>query len=193
MRIATSERWRDRQSGDQKERTEWHSVVIFNENLADIAERYLRKGSSVYVEGQLQTRKWTDQSGQERYSTEVVLSRFKGELTLLGGRGEGGGSADYGGRGLRRRPGRGRSAAALGADAAGARWRAGACQGAQHRRRSGRRHPVLTAAVLPARHREAEGGQDEHRHDFDPQGARRADGGCSTTVGKRFSGCATIG
>jgi single-strand DNA-binding protein len=97
MRIATSERWRDRQSGDQKERTEWHSVVIFNENLADIAERYLRKGSSVYVEGQLQTRKWTDQSGQERYSTEVVLSRFKGELTLLGGRGEGGGSADYGG------------------------------------------------------------------------------------------------
>ena len=72
-------------------------MVIFNENLADIAERYLRKGSSVYVEGQLQTRKWTDQSGQERYTTEVVLSRFKGELTLLGGRGEGGGGADYGG------------------------------------------------------------------------------------------------
>ena len=101
MRIATSERWRDRQSGENKERTEWHSVVIFNENLADIAERYLRKGSSVYVEGQLQTRKWTDQSGQERYTTEVVLSRFKGELTLLGGRGEGGGDAmsgpsDYG-------------------------------------------------------------------------------------------------
>ena len=99
MRIATSERWRDRQSGENKERTEWHSVVIFNENLADIAERYLRKGSSVYVEGQLQTRKWTDQSGQERYSTEVVLSRFKGELTLLGGRGEGGGGGDYGGGG----------------------------------------------------------------------------------------------
>ncbi len=101
MRIATSERWRDRQSGENKERTEWHSVVIFNENLADIAERYLRKGSSVYVEGQLQTRKWTDQSGQERYTTEVVLSRFRGELTLLGGRGEGGGgdtggSSDYG-------------------------------------------------------------------------------------------------
>ena len=90
MRIATSE---------SKERTDWHSVVIFNENLADIAERYLRKGSSVYVEGQLQTRKWTDQSGQERYSTEVVLSRFKGELTLLGGRGEGGGGGDYGGGG----------------------------------------------------------------------------------------------
>jgi single-strand DNA-binding protein len=100
MRIATSERWRDRQSGESKERTEWHSVVIFNENLADIAERYLRKGSSVYVEGQLQTRKWTDQSGQERYTTEIVLSRFKGELTLLGGRGDAGGdfggSADYG-------------------------------------------------------------------------------------------------
>jgi single-strand DNA-binding protein len=98
LRIATSERWRDRQSGENKERTEWHSVVIFNENLADIAERYLRKGSPVYVEGQLQTRKWTDQSGQERYTTEVVLSRFKGELTLLGGRGEGG--ADFSGADL---------------------------------------------------------------------------------------------
>ncbi len=96
LRIATSERWRDRQSGESKERTEWHSVVIFNENLADIAERYLRKGSSVYVEGQLQTRKWTDQSGQERYTTEVVLSRFRGELTLLGGRGDSGGAPDYG-------------------------------------------------------------------------------------------------
>lgn len=100
LRIATSERWRDRQSGENKERTEWHSVVIFNENLADIAERYLRKGSSVYVEGQLQTRKWTDQSGQERYTTEVVLSRFRGELTLLGGRGDSGGDmggpSDYG-------------------------------------------------------------------------------------------------
>ncbi|MFZ1429854.1 MAG: single-stranded DNA-binding protein [Geminicoccaceae bacterium] len=130
MRIATSERWRDRQSGENKERTEWHSVVIFNENLADIAERYLRKGSSVYVEGQLQTRKWTDQSGQERYSTEVVLSRFRGELTLLGGRGDSGGdmggSSDYGeesyggspaprsapaGRGATSGPGGGRSKA----------------------------------------------------------------------------------
>ena len=103
LRIATSERWKDRQSGDHKERTEWHSVVIFNEHLADIAERYLRKGSPVYVEGQLQTRKWTDQGGQERYTTEVVLSRFRGELTLLGGgRGEGGGTEfgspeDFGG------------------------------------------------------------------------------------------------
>ena len=85
LRIATSERWKDRQSGDPRERTEWHSVVIFNENLAAIAERYLRKGSPVYVEGQLQTRKWTDQGGQERSTTEVVLSRFRGELTLLGG------------------------------------------------------------------------------------------------------------
>jgi single-strand DNA-binding protein len=103
LRIATSERWRDRQSGESRERTEWHSVVIFNENLADIAERYLRKGSSVYVEGTLQTRKWTDQQGQERYTTEVVVPRFRGELTLLGGRGgeaaagEPGEDAGYGG------------------------------------------------------------------------------------------------
>ena len=92
LAIATSERWKDRQSGEPRERTEWHSVVIFNEHLADIAERHLRKGSPVYLEGQLQTRKWTDQGGQERSTTEVVLSRFKGELTLLGGRGEGGGT-----------------------------------------------------------------------------------------------------
>ncbi|WPZ33001.1 single-stranded DNA-binding protein [Thalassobaculum sp. OXR-137] len=95
LAIATSERWRDRTSGEQRERTEWHRVVIFNENLARIAEQYLRKGSSVYIEGQLQTRKWTDQSGQEKYSTEVVLQRYRGELTLLGGRGEGGGGGDY--------------------------------------------------------------------------------------------------
>ncbi len=87
LRVATSERWKGR-DGQQQERTEWHSVVIFGEHLADIAERYLRKGSSVYLEGQLQTRKWTDQSGQERYSTEVVIPRFGGELKLLGGRGE---------------------------------------------------------------------------------------------------------
>ncbi|HYZ32369.1 MAG TPA: single-stranded DNA-binding protein [Crenalkalicoccus sp.] len=91
LRLATSESWKDRQSGERQERTEWHSVAIFNENLADIAEKYLRKGSKVYVEGQLQTRKWTDQQGQERYTTEVVLSRFRGELTLLDGRGGGGG------------------------------------------------------------------------------------------------------
>ncbi len=93
LRIATSESWRDRTTGERQERTEWHSVVIFNENLAKVAEQYLRKGSKVYVEGQLQTRKWTDQSGAERYSTEVVLQRFRGELTLLD-RAGGGGSVD---------------------------------------------------------------------------------------------------
>ena len=83
--IATSENWRDRVSGERKERTEWHRVVIFNDRLSEIAEKYLRKGSKVYVEGQLQTRKWADQQGQERYTTEVVLTRFKGELTMLDG------------------------------------------------------------------------------------------------------------
>jgi single-strand DNA-binding protein len=92
LSVATSERWKDRMSGEPRERTEWHRVVIFNENLARIAEQYLRKGSSVYVEGQLQTRKWTDQQGVEKYTTEVVLGRFRGELTLLGGRSEGAGS-----------------------------------------------------------------------------------------------------
>ena len=96
LSLATSESWKDRTSGERKEKTEWHRVVIFNPNLADIAERYLKKGSTVYVEGALQTRKWTDQSGQEKYSTEVVISRFKGELTLLGGR-DGGGGASAGG------------------------------------------------------------------------------------------------
>lgn len=96
LNIATSESWKDRQSGERREKTEWHRVVIFNPNIADIAERYLRKGSKVYVEGQLQTRKWTDQQGQERYTTEVVIGRFKGELTLLDGRGEGGGGSGGG-------------------------------------------------------------------------------------------------
>ncbi|ADE85550.1 single-stranded DNA-binding protein-1 [Rhodobacter capsulatus SB 1003] len=91
LRIATSETWRDKQSGERKERTEWHSVAIFNEPLAKIAEQYLRKGSTVYIEGQLETRKWTDQQGQERYTTEVVLRPYTGNLTLLGGR-DGGGS-----------------------------------------------------------------------------------------------------
>lgn len=96
--VATSERWRDKQSGENKERTEWHRVVIFNENLSGIAERYLRKGSKVYIEGQLETRKWTDQGGQEKYTTEIVLRQFRGELTLLDGRGEGaGGGSSYGG------------------------------------------------------------------------------------------------
>ena len=91
LRVATSERWRDRNSGEQRERTEWHSVAIFNENLVRIAEQYLRKGSKVYVEGQLETRKWQDQSGQDRYSTEVVLRPYRGELALLDRTGEGGG------------------------------------------------------------------------------------------------------
>jgi single-strand DNA-binding protein len=101
LRIATSEQWRDKATGERKERTEWHNVVIFNENAARVAEQYLKKGSSVYVEGQLQTRKWQDQSGQDKYTTEVVIQRFNGQLTLLGGRGEGGGASEedggYGG------------------------------------------------------------------------------------------------
>ncbi|TDR94770.1 single-stranded DNA-binding protein [Enterovirga rhinocerotis] len=96
LRIATSESWKDRGTGERKEKTEWHSVVIFNENLCRIAEQYLRKGSKVYVEGQLQTRKWQDQSGQDKYTTEIVLSRFRGDLTLLDGRGERSGGGDYG-------------------------------------------------------------------------------------------------
>jgi single-strand DNA-binding protein len=98
LSVATSERWRDRATGETQERTEWHRVVIFNDNLADVAERYLRKGSTVYLEGQLQTRKWQDQAGQDRYSTEIVIGRFKGELQLVGGRGEGGGAIEGGGR-----------------------------------------------------------------------------------------------
>ncbi|XHB99174.1 single-stranded DNA-binding protein [Nitratireductor sp. ac15] len=90
MRIATSETWRDRQSGERRERTEWHNVVIFNDNLAKVAEQYLKKGAKVYIEGQLQTRKWTDQNGQERYTTEVVLQKFRGELQMLDTRGQGG-------------------------------------------------------------------------------------------------------
>ncbi|GAB4267209.1 MAG: single-stranded DNA-binding protein [Pararhodobacter sp.] len=91
LRIATSETWRDKASGERRERTEWHSVAIFSEPLARIAEQYLRKGSKVYIEGQLETRKWQDQSGQDRYTTEIVLRPYRGELTLLDGRGEGGG------------------------------------------------------------------------------------------------------
>ena len=103
LAIATSERWRDKNSGEQREKTEWHRVVIFNDRLGEVAEKYLSKGRQVYVEGQLQTRKWTDQSGQEKYTTEIVLQRFRGELTLIGGRGDdsggGGGGGSYGGGG----------------------------------------------------------------------------------------------
>jgi len=100
LTLATSETWNDRASGERKERTEWHRVVIFNDRIGEVAEKYLRKGAKVYVEGALQTRKWTDQSGQEKYTTEVVIGRFKGELTMLSGRGEesgGGGGASGGG------------------------------------------------------------------------------------------------
>jgi single-strand DNA-binding protein len=91
LSIATSESWKDKSSGERKEKTEWHRVVIFNKNLADVAEKYLRKGAKVYVEGSLQTRKWTDKDGAEKYSTEIVLQNFRGELTMLDGKGDGGG------------------------------------------------------------------------------------------------------
>lgn len=98
LRIATSETWKDRNTGERRERTEWHSVAIFSEPLARVAEQYLRKGSKVYIEGKLETRKWQDQSGQDRYSTEIVLRPYQSELTMLDGRGEGGGGGGgYGG------------------------------------------------------------------------------------------------
>jgi len=99
MRVATSENWKDKSSGERREKTEWHNVVIFNENLGRVAEQYLKKGSKVYVEGQLQTRKWQDQTGNDRYTTEIVLQNFRGELTLLDSResGGGGGGGDWGG------------------------------------------------------------------------------------------------
>lgn len=101
LRIATSENWRDKSSGERRERTEWHSVAIFNENLVRLAEQYLKKGSKVYLEGQLETRKWQDQSGQDKYSTEVVLRPYRGEMTFLDGAsgGGGGGYGDGGGGG----------------------------------------------------------------------------------------------
>ncbi len=97
LTLATSEQWRDKNSGEKKEKTEWHRVVIFNENIAKVAENYLKKGAKVYIEGSLQTRKWTDNAGVEKYSTEVVLQKFRGELTMLDTKGEGGGGGrDYG-------------------------------------------------------------------------------------------------
>ena len=92
LSVATSENWRDKNTGERREKTEWHRVVIFNERLAEVVQKYLRKGSKVYIEGQLQTRKWTDQSGQEKYSTEVVLQRYRGELTMLDGRSDSAGA-----------------------------------------------------------------------------------------------------
>ena len=156
LNLATIGDWRDRASGERKERTEWHRVVIFNERLAEIAEKYLRKGSKVYVEGQLQTRKWTDQQGQDRYTTEVVLTRFRGELTMLDGAGGGGGGARRAARwkrgydeGLRRR--RPRRLAALRRHRPLRRRRHGGGgtrrrrARPQHPRRTGRRDPVLIA------------------------------------------------
>ncbi|AHG45378.1 single-stranded DNA-binding protein [Rhizobium leguminosarum bv. trifolii] len=99
LRIATSETWRDRNSGERREKTEWHTVVVFNEGLCKVVEQYVKKGAKLYIEGQLQTRKWQDQQGQDRYSTEVVLQGFGSTLTMLDGRGEGGGASSGGGRG----------------------------------------------------------------------------------------------
>jgi single-strand DNA-binding protein len=115
LTLATSETWNDRASGERKERTEWHRVVIFNEKIADVAERFLRKGRKVYVEGSLQTRKWTDQTGQEKYTTEVVIGRFKGELVLIdSNRGEESGTGDMGGGYRERAPAPARAPAAVG-------------------------------------------------------------------------------
>ena len=97
LSVATSETWRDKTSGERKEKTEWHRVVIFNDNLVKVAEQYLRKGSTVYIEGAIQTRKWTDNTGAEKYSTEIVLQKFRGELTMLGGRGDSAGASSGGG------------------------------------------------------------------------------------------------
>ncbi|MDF2095995.1 single-stranded DNA-binding protein [Aquibaculum arenosum] len=99
LALATSENWRDKQTGERREKTEWHRIVVFNDGLVTICERFLRKGSKVYIEGQLETRKWQDQSGQERYTTEIVLRPFRGELTMLDSRADGGGGGGYGGQG----------------------------------------------------------------------------------------------
>ena len=101
LSVATSENWRDKSSGERREKTEWHRVVVFDDRLVETAERYLKKGSTVYLEGQLETRKWQDQSGQDRYTTEVVLKRFNSTMTMLGGRGDGGGVDDRSGGGGR--------------------------------------------------------------------------------------------
>ena len=166
LNLATSENWRDRASGERKERTEWHRVAIFNDRLVEIAEKYLRKGSKIYVEGQLQTRKWTDQQGQDRYTTEVVLSRFRGELTMLdgaggagGGRGGAGGVMEpgydegYGGGpgDLPRYGGTGPSGASGGMGGGGWGGRNGRRARPQHPRRAGRRDTVLTAIARTPR------------------------------------------
>ncbi|MDE2198516.1 MAG: single-stranded DNA-binding protein [Rhodospirillales bacterium] len=120
--LATSETWNDRASGERKERTEWHRVVVFNDRIADVVEKYVRKGSKLYIEGALQTRKWTDQSGQEKYTTEVVIGRFKGELVMLDGR-SGGGESE-GGYQPRERSAPSRAAAAPSRGSAAPSWEA---------------------------------------------------------------------
>jgi single-strand DNA-binding protein len=122
LTLATSENWNDRQTGERKERTEWHRVVIFNDRVGEVAERYLKKGSKIYVEGSLQTRKWTDQQGQERYSTEVVIGRFKGELTMLDTRGGGEGVGDGGGGYRERAPARATAGAGASRGGGGPSW-----------------------------------------------------------------------
>lgn len=119
LRIATSESWRDKQSGERKERTEWHSVAIYSEPLVRVAEQYLRKGSKVYIEGQLETRKWQDKDGADRYTTEVALRPFRSELTMLDGRGEGGGGSGGGSGGGFDQGGDDRDSAPRGSGAAG--------------------------------------------------------------------------
>jgi single-strand DNA-binding protein len=120
LRVACSESWKDKTTGERKERTEWVSVAISNEGLAKVAEQYLRKGSQVYIEGKLETRKWQDQSGADRYSTEVVLRPYNGTLILLGSRQGGGGSGDDGGRGYDQSPEEGSSGSSAGSSGAGA-------------------------------------------------------------------------
>ncbi len=125
--LATSETWNDRASGERKERTEWHRIVVFNERIADVVEKYVKKGAKVYIEGALQTRKWTDQSGQEKFSTEIVIGKFKGELTMLDTRGSGGGSGegDSGGYQPRERaatPARQPARTGAGAGGGGPQW-----------------------------------------------------------------------
>jgi single-strand DNA-binding protein len=125
LALATSETWNDRATGERKERTEWHRVVIFNERIADVAEKYLRKGAKVYVEGALQTRKWTDQSGQEKYTTEIVIGRFRGELTMLDGRGGEAGATVEGGAVRERAPAARSPAPPSAARTGGQSWDAG--------------------------------------------------------------------
>src|SRR3954451_2341694 len=167
LSLATSESWKDKATGERKEKTEWHRVVIFNENIARVAEQYLKKGSKVYVEGQLQTRKWTDQSGQEKYSTEVVIQRFRGDLTLLDGRGGGGGEYEEQGQ-VSRGGDFGRSSPMERRPATAGGGGGGRRPGGPRRRRQPpgrprRRHPVLGFAIGIALQRIEQSARRLHR------------------------------